>query len=53
MPLTDDAGGSDIIHNLLQLIDTYCSIGAEIRNLLLELARWMDETRQCQQDEIC
>ena len=49
---THNADGSDIIHKLLQLIDTYCGIGAEIRDLLLELARWMDETGQCQQDEI-
>jgi hypothetical protein len=53
MSSTHNADGSDIIHKLLQLIDTYCGIGAKIRDLLLELARWMDETEQCQQDEIC
>jgi hypothetical protein len=53
MPPTHNADGSDIIHKLLKLIDTYCGIGAKIRDLLLELARWMDETEQCQQDEIC
>lgn len=51
--LIDTTVDSDIIQKLLHLIDIYCSIGAEIRGVILDLARWMDETRQCQQDEIC
>jgi hypothetical protein len=53
MPPTANIGGSCIIHKLIQLIDTFRSIGSEIRDLILDLARWMDETKQCRQDEIC
>ena len=50
---TDNSSGQVIIHRLRELIDTFNGIGAEIRALLLDLARWMDETRQCRRDEIC
>lgn len=53
MPPTANIGGSCIIHKLIQLIDTFRSIGSEIRDLILDLARWMDETKQFRQDEIC
>lgn len=46
-------GGPAIIDKLRKLIHTFNVIGAEIRALLLTLARWMDETKQCKQDEIC
>jgi hypothetical protein len=53
MSPTANIGGSYIIHKLIQLIDTFRSIGSEIRDLILDLARWMDETKQCRRDEIC
>jgi hypothetical protein len=45
--------GPAIISKLRELIDAFNVIGIEIRDLLLYLARWMDETKHCKQDEIC
>lgn len=45
--------GPSIILKLKKRIDNFSILAKEIKGLILEYARWLDENRQCRHAEIC